>query len=394
MEMAEEQILKHITEELRDKHGCHTVILYGSRARGDSTDVSDYDVLGIRDSGDSFRDARVWNGAYLDIFVHPVSKLEDPHDGMLDMRFGKVLLEKDDTAKKFFTKLETIFARGPKKMADDEITAHRTWYQKALARIRIGDLQGNYRRAELVPALLQDFFTTRGEWYLGPKASFKWFKENRPDLLHAFEEAFKPSATVDVLESLVRLIDKEIEAGAKPLEKPASGASPDRPSFIKHWNEIQDPDTATYPGSDELLSIGSSLAKKLGLTKIGIHHEVLKPGRRTSWPHAESLEDEFGFVIEGHPDVWIDGVLHRLNPGDAVGFPSGTGISHTFINNTDSDVRLIVAGEKSKPDNKCVYPLHPERNKEIKDFLWEDYPKQNLGPHDGLPDKLRESKKP
>src|SRR5262245_64118036 len=67
------------------------------------------------------------------------------------------------------------------------------------------------------------------------------------------------------------------------------------------------------------------------------HHERLMPGRRVSWPHAEADEDEFVFVIEGEPDLWIDGELRRLKAGDGVGFPSGTGISHTFINNSDKD---------------------------------------------------------
>ena len=38
------------------------------------------------------------------------------------------------------------------------------------------------------------------------------------------------------------------------------------------------------------------------------------PGRRTSYPHAESAEEEFVYVLEGHPDVWIDGTLHHLDP--------------------------------------------------------------------------------
>jgi hypothetical protein len=64
-------LLEVISEDLRAQHGCHTVILYGSRARGDATATSDYDVLGVKESGDSFRDARLWNGVYLDIFIHP-----------------------------------------------------------------------------------------------------------------------------------------------------------------------------------------------------------------------------------------------------------------------------------------------------------------------------------
>ena len=65
-------------------------------------------------------------------------------------------------------------------------------------------------------------------------------------------------------------------------------------------------------------------------------------------PHAESAEEEFVYVLEGTPDVWIDGELFRLAPGDGVGFPAGTGIAHSFLNNTDEPVRLIVVGEAPK----------------------------------------------
>jgi len=162
-----------------------------------------------------------------------------------------------------------------------------------------------------------------------------------------------------------------------------------RPANILYFGEIQDKDDAHYPGSDELLSIGSPFGKAFGFKKLGIHHELLPAGRRTSWPHAESAEEEFIYVIAGTPDVWIDGNLHRLRPGDAVGFPCGTGICHTFINNTDSDVRLLVVGEKTKKENKIFYPLHPERKKKCEGSWWNDIPQQEQGPHDGLPDALR-----
>jgi len=164
-----------------------------------------------------------------------------------------------------------------------------------------------------------------------------------------------------------------------------------RPACIKHWQEIQDADDSGYPGSAELMAIGSPFGRVFGLTRLGIHHELLPPGRRTSWPHAEKTEEEFVYVIEGHPEVWLDGHLHRLGPGDGVGFSAGTGIAHTFINNTDTDVRLLVVGECFRTDNQVYYPLHPDRNASIGDQCWAAAPKDPLGPHDGLPDKLRQS---
>src|SRR4051812_2205805 len=112
----------------------------------------------------------------------------------------------------------------------------------------------------------------------------------------------------------------------------------ERPPFIRHYLEIQGRDEDHYPGSDELLSIGSPFSRALGLTRIGIHHEYLPPGRRTSFPHAENLEEEFVYVIEGTPDVWIDGELFPLTPGDGVAFPAGTGIAHSFLNNSEAPV--------------------------------------------------------
>ena len=162
-----------------------------------------------------------------------------------------------------------------------------------------------------------------------------------------------------------------------------------RPAFIKHYSEIEEPDNSHYPGSAELTSIGSPFGKTMGLTRLGIHHEVLLPGRRTSWPHAESTEEEFIYVIEGNPDVWVDGTLYPLQPGDGVGFVPGTGISHTFLNNSEKEVRLLVVGDTHRKDNQVFYPLHPARNQEVGDALWKDIPKRELAGHDGLPNRQR-----
>lgn len=168
-------------------------------------------------------------------------------------------------------------------------------------------------------------------------------------------------------------------------------ATPERTSPIAHWGEIERPDDRHYDGDDEPMSIGAPLGRALGLTRLGIHHERLPPGRRTSFPHAEGAEEEFVYVIDGEPDLWLDGHLHRLRPGDAVGFPAGTGIAHSFLNNTEAEVRLLVVGERSKPENRIFYPRHPERRPLHEDW-WDDHPERALGPHDGLPDRVRAAK--
>jgi len=164
-----------------------------------------------------------------------------------------------------------------------------------------------------------------------------------------------------------------------------------RPDIIAHWTAIERADDSHYDGDDELMCIGAPFGRHFGLTRLGIHHERLLPGRRTSYPHAESAEEEFVYVIEGAPDVWLDGELHRLRPGDAVGFPAGTGIAHTFLNNTEEEVRLLVVGEKSKPENRIDYPRNPEQKARRKDW-WDNPPPRKRGDHDGMTDKVRADK--
>ncbi len=118
----------------------------------------------------------------------------------------------------------------------------------------------------------------------------------------------------------------------------------------------------------------------------------LPPGRRSSYPHAESHEEEFVYALEGTPDVWLDGTLYRLKPGDAVGFPPGTGQSHTFINNSDAEIRLLVVGQTPLPENRIIYPRNPERRPMRKDW-WDDAPERPDGGHDGLPDEVRAKRK-
>lgn len=151
-----------------------------------------------------------------------------------------------------------------------------------------------------------------------------------------------------------------------------------RPDCIRHWRELEGPDDATYPDSPERFSIGAPLGRGLRLNRLGIHHERLPPGRRTSYPHAESDEEEFIYVLEGYPEVWINGYLWKLEPGDSVGFPAGTGICHTFLNNTEQEVRLLVVGEANKKYNRIYYPLNPGYAATRQD-RWVDHPPQFFG---------------
>ncbi len=171
------------------------------------------------------------------------------------------------------------------------------------------------------------------------------------------------------------------------IVRPMSDSST-RPAFIIAAGDLPE-SSFSYPNSTETFAFGRAIGKAAGLLQIGLHYERLPPGKRTSWPHAEEKEEEFVYVIEGEVLAWVDGHVHAMRKGDLAAFPAGTGIAHVFINDSDSDAILLVGGERSKPDNRIVYPLNPSRasDERMAGAYWTDAPAHELGPHDGLPKK-------
>jgi hypothetical protein len=201
-----DRVLTLALADLTVRHGCHTVILYGSRSRGDWTEESDYDLIGFRDEGGRLRDARVIEGKHLDAFVHSTQDVAGNERGFLKVRGGTVLIDRDGFGTSLLARLDTIFADGPEPVPEDELNALRRWIEKMLARSARGDLEGNYRRAWLSYDLLECYFVLRRRWYLGAKAAFGWLSENDPATYALFERALKPDAPFADIERLANRV--------------------------------------------------------------------------------------------------------------------------------------------------------------------------------------------
>ena len=164
-----------------------------------------------------------------------------------------------------------------------------------------------------------------------------------------------------------------------------------RPPFIVSTGDLPEY-THVYPQSTEAMGPVRSAGRTAGLVRIGINLQRLSPGTRSSWPHAESDEEEFVYLVQGEVDAWIDGELHHMVAGDLAAFPAGTGMCHCFINNSGQEALLLVGREASKPGNRIVYPLNPSRRADLQATeWWHDAPTREFGPHDGLPDQQRSS---
>lgn len=205
--MMQDQLVDGLRDRLIAEHNCHTIILYGSRARGDAGSDSDYDAIGFRDGeAETRRVTGRWRGVLLDVFIYPTTRLSKPDEDMLHVRGGRVLCERESLGTQFLAGIERLYATPPTPLSDDEFEARKNWAAKMIDRLARGDVEGNYRRVWLLTALLENYFLIRGCRYPGPKEAFKSLAISDPDALAMFEKALAPGAErSDILALVARV---------------------------------------------------------------------------------------------------------------------------------------------------------------------------------------------
>ena len=216
--MASSEFDSALVDDLRQTHGVHTIVLYGSHAHGDATPASDVDVAAFADVPETVRDARPWQGWVLDAFIYPTALAptalaptalaptavaQAPDTDMLKLLGGRVLLDERGIAGPLLERLAVLDRQGPRPLPESEARMRRVWAHKMLARVRRGDAEAHYRRHWLLYQLLEDYFALRGRWYRGPKRALADLQLNAPATFVAFERALAPGASLDTLDALV-----------------------------------------------------------------------------------------------------------------------------------------------------------------------------------------------
>lgn len=97
------------------------------------------------------------------------------------------------------------------------------------------------------------------------------------------------------------------------------------------------------------------LGNLFGLTNFGVNLTRLGPGAVSSIRHAHSKQDEFIYVLEGHPTLVTDAGATQLEPGMCAGFRAGTGDAHHLVNRSGEDVLYLEVGDRTAGD-EAVYP--------------------------------------
>ena len=97
------------------------------------------------------------------------------------------------------------------------------------------------------------------------------------------------------------------------------------------------------------------LGDLFGLTNFGVNLTRLLPGAVSALRHAHTKQDEFVYILQGHPTLHTDEGRTRLSPGMCAGFKAGSGNGHHLINETGEEVLYLEVGDRT-PGDEGSYP--------------------------------------
>jgi uncharacterized cupin superfamily protein len=97
-----------------------------------------------------------------------------------------------------------------------------------------------------------------------------------------------------------------------------------------------------------------ALGDAVGLTKIGINHSTLAPGKESSMRHWHTHEDEFIYMLSGEVVLITDAGEQLLTAGMCAGFPVSadgkTGDGHHLINRSDQPAVYLEISNRDSRD--------------------------------------------
>jgi uncharacterized cupin superfamily protein len=97
------------------------------------------------------------------------------------------------------------------------------------------------------------------------------------------------------------------------------------------------------------------LGDLFGLTNFGVNLTKLAPKAASALRHAHTKQDEFVYILQGHPTLHTDEGSTRLSPGMCAGFKAGTGNGHRLVNETEQEVVYLEVGDRT-PGDEGSYP--------------------------------------
>ena len=197
-----DRITELAVKEVLEKYNPHTIIVYGSRARGEATETSDIDIACFTDSLTASKDAREFHNVFLDAWIYPTEAMENVTTEFLRFGDGFCASDKKGIGEIFLQKVREKIDLGPDLLSCEDKAHAKEWAMKMLSRAAQNDIEANSRRVWLQFELLQIYFQFRDQWYFGPKKSFSWLKENDPKGYEIFQASYSNTQSHELLKKL------------------------------------------------------------------------------------------------------------------------------------------------------------------------------------------------
>lgn len=91
-----------------------------------------------------------------------------------------------------------------------------------------------------------------------------------------------------------------------------------------------------------------------GIQKFGVNMTEIEPGAQSALLHRHSKQEEFVYILEGHPTLVLENEEIQMSPGDCAGF-TPTGSAHMLVNRSQSRVLYLEVGDREQGD-EGTYP--------------------------------------
>ncbi|GEM80546.1 nucleotidyltransferase family protein [Vibrio superstes] len=198
-----DKITEKAIKEVVGKYDPHTVIIYGSRARGDATDESDVDMACFLDEPPISEDFRSFDGIFLDAWIYPTDAMKTP-ESFVQMGKAFCAIDKYGLGKELLRKIDERRTAGPIPLTEKQKSNIIELRMKSLKRIVKNDIEGNHRRAHLQFTLLETYFLLRDKWFFGAKSSLAWLQENDQVAFDLFEKVYQSPQDYQALKRLTQ----------------------------------------------------------------------------------------------------------------------------------------------------------------------------------------------
>ena len=114
---------------------------------------------------------------------------------------------------------------------------------------------------------------------------------------------------------------------------------------------------SNYPAEFAARVVGRekrALGDLFGLASFGVNLVKLPRGAVSALHHRHRIQDEFIYVLRGHPTVITDDGDERLEPGRCIGFRAG-GTAHHLHNREEVEAEYLEIGDR-QPGDSGEYP--------------------------------------